>query len=75
MVMKTAVAITLMFLFLVAAVVIAVISWVSIGDVDISLFGIVTMIVGSVLTLALGGGLMALVFYSNRSGHDDDAGH
>jgi hypothetical protein len=32
------------------------------------------MVLGVGLSLALGIGLMALVFYSNRSGHDDEVG-
>jgi hypothetical protein len=31
------------------------------------------MAFGIIVTLALGVGLMALVFYSNRKGHDHDA--
>ena len=53
----------------------AVYIWVQMGDVQISWAGILAMIGGAVATLALGGGLMALVFYSNRRGYDDDAGH
>ncbi|MFC7334868.1 hypothetical protein [Rhodocista pekingensis] len=38
---------------------------------DIPLAGGLALLLGVVGTLALGGGLMALVFFSARSGHDD----
>jgi hypothetical protein len=40
---------------------------------EMSTAGYVAMALGIVVTLALGMGLMALVFYSNREGHDRDA--
>ena len=40
-------------------------------DVEMSVHGYVAMILGIVFSLALGCGLMALMFYSNRHGHDD----
>lgn len=40
----------------------------------LSLPGLLAMIAGAVLTSAVAIGLMALVFLSNRSGHDDDIG-
>ncbi|SDF74145.1 hypothetical protein SAMN05216241_102192 [Limimonas halophila] len=45
-------------------------SWLAMGGVSMGWTGIVAMIVGILLTLGLGIGLMALSFYSNRSGHD-----
>jgi hypothetical protein len=45
-------------------------AWDAIGEVHISGFGWVALIAGSVLTIAVGGGLMALVFYSNRNNFD-----
>ena len=36
----------------------------------ISTHGIIALVLGVVLSLALGSGLMALVFYSNRKGYD-----
>ena len=35
--------------------------------------GYIAMALGILVTLGLGVGLMALVFYSNREGHDRDA--
>lgn len=42
-----------------------------IGDVGMSTMGVVALIGGVVLSLAVGGGLMALVFFSARRGYDD----
>jgi hypothetical protein len=39
-----------------------------------SLAGYLSLVLGGLATLALGMGLMALVFYSNREGFDDRAG-
>ena len=40
---------------------------------QMSTAGYVAMALGIIATLGLGTGLMALVFYSNREGHDRDA--
>ncbi|MBV8091612.1 MAG: hypothetical protein JO139_18975 [Alphaproteobacteria bacterium] len=45
--------------------------WNGIGDSDISAAGWVAMGIGIVLTLALGIGLMTLVFISSRRGYDE----
>ena len=45
--------------------------WTGIGDSDISGTGWVAMGLGVIVTLALGVGLMALVFISNRRGYDE----
>jgi len=45
--------------------------WTSIGDSEITTAGWLAMGLGVVLTLALGIGLMALVFISNRRGYDE----
>ena len=51
--------------FLIAA------GWAGIGDSEISGAGWLAMGLGVVVTLALGIGLMALVFISNRRGYDE----
>jgi hypothetical protein len=56
----------------VAAVIAAV--WVELGDAGMSAAGWVAMALGIVATLALGVGLMALVFISNRRGFDEPDG-
>lgn len=59
-----------------AAVVIVVIIvvaslWARVGDVQISLAGWLAMGLGVLATLALGIGLMTLVFISSRRGYDE----
>jgi hypothetical protein len=45
--------------------------WTGIGDSEISGAGWLAMGLGVIVTLALGVGLMALVFISNRRGYDE----
>lgn len=45
--------------------------WRSLGASQISLSGWLAMGLGVLFSLALGIGLMALVFFSNRRGYDD----
>jgi len=59
---------------LVAVVVFVVASWQQMGAVEMSGAGVGSLIVGVILSLVVGGGLMALVFYSSRRGYDDEAG-
>jgi len=44
--------------------------WRSLEGTEISLHGKIAMALGIVVTLLLGAGLMALVFWSNRKGFD-----
>tara|TARA_R110000868_G_scaffold101403_2_gene279268 strand:- start:2837 stop:3049 length:213 start_codon:yes stop_codon:yes gene_type:complete len=44
----------------------AVYVWNQIGDIEMSLIGVLAMIAGIVLSLGLGMGLMFLVFHSER---------
>ncbi len=60
---------------LAAVAVFVVISWQEMGVVKMSGHGIAALIVGVVLSLVVGGGLMALVFLSARRGYDDAAGN
>jgi hypothetical protein len=46
-------------------------AWIGIGDSEISGAGWLAMGLGVVVTLALGIGLMALVFISSRRGYDE----
>ncbi len=48
--------------------------WAVMGEVQISGHGMIALTIGVLLSLALGIGLMFLVFYSSRRGHDDDVG-
>ncbi len=53
------------------AVVFLVVGWSAPeGGTPISIHGYIAMALGIVFTLALGGGLMFLMFYSSRRGHD-----
>lgn len=57
---------------LVLAGITAILMWGSGGaPLNISLHGFIAMGLGALGSLVVGGGLMALVFFSNRSGHDD----
>lgn len=58
---------------LVAAVGIAYSSWVAI-DVSIPSAVYAMLALGIVITVGIGSGLMALVFFSNRRGYDEAAG-
>ena len=58
-------AVVLVIAFVIAA------EWIGIGDSEISGAGWLAMGLGVIVTLALGIGLMALVFISNRRGYDE----
>ena len=70
--MTTAAKIAVFATVLLAALLVAIYLWWSLSDVAISLHGLIALTLGCVVSLALGGGLMFLVFYSNRRGHDDE---
>ena len=72
--MKTALVLAILLLLLAAAIVFAVWAWLYFGEVEISMMGLLAMTGGILVALALGAGLMALMFYSARKGYDDDAG-
>jgi hypothetical protein len=57
----------------VMAIIIAVsaFNWHAIGNTGIDLNGWIALILGVLVTLAVGIGLMALIFISNRRGYDD----
>ncbi len=50
---------------------VSVVNWGLIGDAGIDLNGWIALILGVLVTLAVGIGLMALVFISSRQGYDD----
>ena len=49
----------------------AVVDWNSVGNSGISLNGWIALFLGVLMTLAIGVGLMALVFISSRRGYDE----
>ncbi|HYM72810.1 MAG TPA: hypothetical protein VET89_07510 [Stellaceae bacterium] len=63
-----------------AAVVVAVLvivsvgNWERVGDTGISVNGWIALVLGVIATLVVGGGLMALIFISNRRGYDEPPG-
>jgi hypothetical protein len=48
----------------------AVRSWSALGDTQISAAGWFFLVLGVIVTLGVGGGLMALLFYSSRKHYD-----
>ncbi|HEU5445111.1 MAG TPA: hypothetical protein VFU70_06050, partial [Pseudolabrys sp.] len=52
----------------------AAVAWDRLGGEAIPTFGYVAIAGGVLFSLLVGGGLMALVFYSNRHGYDDLSG-
>jgi predicted phage tail protein len=57
-----------------ALVAIGVYAWWSLRDTGMSAGGYLALTLGILGTAALAGGLMALLFYSQRRGYDDAAG-
>ena len=68
--MRTALVIILLLAILAGAVFVGYHGWVSAGDV-VPAWGWLMMGLGIFFTLLVGGGLMALVFYSSRAGYDE----
>ena len=50
-------------------------AWTDFGDAGMSAAGWFALAMGVLVTLALGIGLMALVFISNRGGYDEGSHH
>lgn len=71
--MKTALTVILLGGLLLATVLVVIRVMAGLGDVTLSGHGIAALILGVVFTLIVGGGLMFLIFYSSRRGHDDSA--
>ncbi len=64
------------FALIAAAIIVVVLvaqAWMQI-DAEMSSHGITALLAGVGLSLVIGFGLMALVFYSSRHGYDDDVG-
>lgn len=59
-------------LAIVAAV--SVWNWNIVGDSGIDLNGWIALVLGVLVTMAVGVGLMALIFISNRRGYDEPPG-
>ena len=63
---------TVLVLMLLAAAAIGYLGWTS-TDTSVPIAGYVAMAFGVIFSLAVGIGLMALVFYSSRAGYDEPA--
>jgi hypothetical protein len=63
----------ILLVLLAAVVVIAHSGWSSAAGADVPPFGYAAMAVGILFSLVFGIGLMALLFYSSRSGYDEPA--
>jgi len=57
--------------FLISAIVVAYLGWMSAPDTVVPTFGYAALILGSVFSLVVGAGLMWLVFYSSRHDYDE----
>ena len=68
---STWIAVALAITVVVAVVVVIAKFWSGLGDSEISPAGWLAMGFGIILTLALGIGLMSLVFFSSRGGYDE----
>ncbi|MCA1474185.1 hypothetical protein [Bradyrhizobium sp. NBAIM08] len=62
-----------LFAALLLTVVLAIVGWTSAGDTQMSIHGWIALGLGTIFSLAIGSGLMALMFYSSRSGYDEVA--
>ena len=69
-----AILVTALFALLALSMWFAAYTWTHLGGDPIPAYGYVAMAGGVVISLAVGGGLMALVFYSSRHGYDDLSG-
>src|SRR3546814_15743161 len=69
--MRTAALVAFLVALLVGTLLAGIYLWWSLSDVHISIHGLIAMTLGCLVTLALLGVLMFLVFSSNRQGHDD----
>ena len=68
----TLIVLTVLVLLLVGAAVIGYLGWTS-TDTSVPISGYVAMAFGVIFSLAVGVGLMALLFYSSRAGYDEPA--
>jgi hypothetical protein len=69
-----AILVTALFALLALSVWFAAYSWTHLGGDPVPTYGYVAIAGGVLFSLIVGGGLMALVFYSSRHGYDDLSG-
>jgi hypothetical protein len=73
-VLPVAILVISLFALLVLSVWFAAYAWTHLGGDPVPGYGYVAMAGGVMVSLLVGGGLMALVFYSSRHGYDDLSG-
>ena len=71
--MKTILLIAVLGVLLAVGIVFGLYTWQAFSDTEISGHGIAALALGIFFTLAVGIGLMSLVFYSSRRGYDERA--
>jgi drug/metabolite transporter (DMT)-like permease len=69
-----AILVVALFALLALSVWFAAYAWTHLGGDPVPTYGYVAIAGGVVISLLVGGGLMALVFYSSRHGYDDLSG-
>ena len=69
-----AILVVALFALLAVSVWFAAYAWNHLGGDPVPSYGYVALAGGAVVSLLVGGGLMALVFYSSRHGYDDLSG-
>jgi hypothetical protein len=67
---RTALTVAVLLGLLALSVGVAIWAWQEIGDVEMSWHGVIALGLGVAVTILLGAGLMALVFFSSRRGYD-----
>jgi hypothetical protein len=72
--MRTLIVVAL-FALLTLSVWFAATAWERLGDTAIPFYGYIAIAGGVLVSLLVGGGLMALVYYSSRHGYDDASNH
>jgi hypothetical protein len=72
--LKSSIAVGCAALVVAVIVVVAAVNWGKVGDAGIDTNGWIALVLGVLVTLAVGIGLMTLVFISNRRGYDDPPG-
>ena len=70
--MKTALIILTLGGLLAFAVGVSAYVWWQLEDVELGVYGTIALILGIIFTLATGVGLMRLMYYSHKHGHDDN---
>jgi len=60
-------------IMLVGTIVVSYLGWTSAAGTDVPASGYIALALGVIFSLAVGFGLMALVFYSSRAGYDEPA--